>query len=209
MCGGTSAPAPVGSGPPGLSPRVRGNLGKSSQPSADKRSIPACAGEPPGLMAWVWSGGVYPRVCGGTALPQHAGGGARGLSPRVRGNPFTAKSRPVIYGSIPACAGEPVFWGRPSIMRRVYPRVCGGTRFSSRVFSCLSGLSPRVRGNPPPRPRRLYAHRSIPACAGEPQGARPPPYPYQVYPRVCGGTSASGKLRSAASGLSPRVRGNP
>ena len=51
----------------GLSPRVRGNLRPSTSEGENKRSIPACAGEPP------WSGAaqpwakVYPRVCGGTA----------------------------------------------------------------------------------------------------------------------------------------------
>ena len=31
-------------------------------------------------------------------------------------------------GSIPACAGEPTCQGRGGRLRRVYPRVCGGTR---------------------------------------------------------------------------------
>ena len=30
------------------------------------------------------------------------------------------------------------------------------------------GLSPRVRGNPPPALLRVVLKRSIPACAGEP-----------------------------------------
>ena len=74
---------------------------------------------------------------------------------------------------------------------------------------------------------------SIPACAGEPDGpdsntSRPTVYPRVcggtggappllssplslawVYPRVCGGTANPTLNRTAAMGLSPRVRGNP
>ena len=39
---------------------------------------------------------------------------------------------------------------RPApIAYRVYPRVCGGTPSSAAACSAFSGLSPRVRGNPP------------------------------------------------------------
>ena len=72
-----------------------------------------------------------------------------------------------------------------------------------------TGLSPRVRGNPPRR--RLQAPRrgSIPACAGEPLGGHSEQRPCRVYPRVCGGTSRGLEERHRREGLSPRVRGNP
>ena len=49
-------------------------------------SIPACAGEPILLGRSPAPGWVYPRVCGGTALPMTVTSLAKGLSPRVRGN---------------------------------------------------------------------------------------------------------------------------
>ena len=54
-------------------------------------------------------------------------------------------------------------------MRRVYPRVCGGTRDDVRVLAASDGLSPRMRGN-----RSIVSHTqpcsgSIPAYAGEPR----------------------------------------
>ena len=65
-----------------------------------------------------------------------------------------------------------------------------------------------MRGNrwglPTPQGRR----RSIPACAGEPDGGQCPVGDVTVYPRVCGGTSLYGITRVAGRGLSPRVRGN-
>ena len=49
---------------------------------------------------------------------------------------------------------------------------------------------------------------SIPACAGEPGGRGESSCPYQVYPRVCGGTCYGPTTYLATRGLSPRVRGN-
>ena len=114
---------------PGLSPRVRGNLGQEPArvgmaglsprvrgnpqfrhpgPDVRRRSIPACTGEPVALPDGHTAPKVYPRVYGGTD------GGT--LLP----------DRP--QRSIPACTGEPLpeplLGSHPS----VYPRVYGGTR---------------------------------------------------------------------------------
>ena len=92
--------------------------------------------------------------------------------------------------------------------REVYPRVCGGTIASTWPIRCLTGLSPRVRGN------RLHAtgvvlkSGSIPACAGEPSSWYVAPSAVSVYPRVCGGTASAAMARFSARGLSPRARGN-
>ena len=114
--------------------------------------------------------------------------GESGLSPRVRGNPETARGRAFIGGSIPACAGEPstIFPYQTPIW--VYPRVCGGT-LSHRTFRFfVPGLSPRVRGNLLPRRCHVNKKRSIPACAGEPVECIDIVEGFKVYPRVCGGT---------------------
>ena len=50
---------------------------------------------------------------------------------------------------------------------RVYPRVCGGSCHLLNPATRQIGLSPRVRGKPPPPGRRAGLTRSIPACAGE------------------------------------------
>ena len=91
---------------------------------------------------------VYPRVCGGTAALATLFALLEGLSPRVRGNPATRLCRPAAERSIPACAGEPYCAIAQRRLGEVYPRVCGGTRTPSAPRSPLSGLSPRVRGNP-------------------------------------------------------------
>ena len=70
------------------------------------------------------------------------------------------------------------------------------------------GLSPRMRGNPPPVHARPLSLGSIPAHAGEPPESIPCYPPFGVYPRACGGTSAHHGRRLLTPGLSPRMRGN-
>ena len=131
-----------------------------------------------------------------------------GLSPRVRGNLGDVGNEYSVYRSIPACAGEPLLHlggGRPV---GVYPRVCGGTDKLQRQRNLVNGLSPRVRGNRQAATATEPGERSIPACAGEPDGGHPAPFSGQVYPRVCGGTETGLTREQAIDGLSPRVRGN-
>ena len=175
----------------------------------DRRSIPACAGEPGSTGEGPETRTVYPRVCGGTRAVLAAHGVGEGLSPRVRGNPATQRMRPAAPGSIPACAGEPVAGRVSAAIRRVYPRVCGGTRYPAHRRRRAAGLSPRVRGNPGPAIRFGQRVGSIPACAGEPMPWLRRLLRRKVYPRVCGGTTSDTSPASIAKGLSPRVRGNP
>ena len=67
MCGGTVCLKRGKDVRPGLSPRVRGNPAEGLVGLGKARSIPACAGEPPG-GDWTTQMlvSVYPRVCGGT-----------------------------------------------------------------------------------------------------------------------------------------------
>ena len=192
----------------GLSPRVRGNPSFVSEGSFLPRSIPACAGEPSPVQTPPQPSGVYPRVCGGTTLTETMTDSSPGLSPRVRGNPYFKTLHTVPQGSIPACAGEPLVRYRMGLPSGVYPRVCGGTVQAERQPYAFQGLSPRVRGN---RELLLPAvvARSIPACAGEPSFRRLSVTSLSVYPRVCGGTDLVPYLDLLATGLSPRVRGNP
>ena len=173
----------------GLSPRVRGNQARRDLRREVERSIPACAGEPVCYQYTATANGVYPRVCGGTSALCATRAAPPGLSPRVRGNPQPVRGWMLPTGSIPACAGEPLYPGLHSEQVGVYPRVCGGTSAAAAVDWGARGLSPRVRGNHEARSKLVVGARSIPACAGEPACGTTPPVP--------------------AQGLSPRVRGNP
>ena len=106
-CGGTAA-FPVGSAlDGGLSPRLRGNRPPEGGCKRPRRSIPAPAGEPPGLGEAGKPAGVYPRACGGTQTRNGTRCLRIGLSPRLRGNRSPARCRRVCRRSIPAPAGEP------------------------------------------------------------------------------------------------------
>ncbi len=148
-------------------------------------------------------------MCGGTGSCTVWMPPVKGLSPRVRGNPFRRRDQHALRRSIPACAGEP---GPAAALRApsaVYPRVCGGTAVMPGCQTGIGGLSPRVRGNPLSVELRSSKLRSIPACAGEPGRIREQGHSPAVYPRVCGGTKPVRVSDLFPWGLSPRVRGNP
>ena len=208
MCGGTPRPTCPSCPFPGLSPRVRGNPPSARAGGSHPGSIPACAGEPSVARLCTRKAWVYPRVCGGTDAIGHVLAAPSGLSPRVRGNLRHEHGRQQSYRSIPACAGEPTRTPSRRLCPRVYPRVCGGTRYYRRVVALKQGLSPRVRGNLGRVAVRLRVPGSIPACAGEPGVRVSDRWPARVYPRVCGGTWVCGDSRALNPGLSPRVRGN-
>ena len=111
----------------GLSPRVRGNRAYIAVVGIDARSIPACTGEPPPIVRPVCLVMVYPRVYGGTRYQPPRGITYYGLSPRVRGNRPLRNVLRAVFGSIPACTGEPLPPQRGPAFRQVYPRVYGGT----------------------------------------------------------------------------------
>ena len=209
VCGGTFLLRFHGLTLQGLSPRVRGNPLVGVKCAAYGGSIPACAGEPSATKPIPSMCRVYPRVCGGTRISPNNAVADYGLSPRVRGNPALEPQLHQANGSIPACAGEPKSSASTVRAPWVYPRVCGGTSMGVRRRETVKGLSPRVRGNLGPAPRRAATAGSIPACAGEPRPRAARPRRPGVYPRVCGGTSVRLERDNYRVGLSPRVRGNP
>ena len=209
VCGGTARTSRPMNAPKGLSPRVRGNQCASGESEPGRRSIPACAGEPNRFRLAMSLQSVYPRVCGGTQEGQGRDCAGWGLSPRVRGNRGQAGDGLTQDGSIPACAGEPRAVRVIPPLETVYPRVCGGTHVGETTAVGEVGLSPRVRGNRYYGCGRGHVQRSIPACAGEPDGLVVIDGHLRVYPRVCGGTHGGVIGHVVHHGLSPRVRGNP
>ena len=134
----------------GLSPRGRGKPQASIEYLRDTRSIPAWAGE----TSWSRKGNlrrmVYPRVGGGNANRLVVHSGNSGLSPRGRGKQVRTIDTQRGMRSIPAWAGETGYQCPAPDKSRVYPRVGGGNRTSSRWRFPPYGLSPRGRGKPKP-----------------------------------------------------------
>ena len=189
VCGGAVLPVEQHGFGEGRSPRVRGSRREGGDGQLDRRSIPACAGEPVPRRAAPCATGVDPRVCGGAGSKAKREVSEAGRSPRVRGEPRGRSPGARIAG--------------------VDPRVCGGalSRLCARIR--LPGRSPRVRGSHEERHQRGAGKGSIPACAGEPRGYWCSRTSKRVDPRVCGGALSGPYAEADAAGRSPRVRGSP
>ena len=207
-CGGTIESIRDEEEESGLSPRMRGNHPNRPGFAKIDGSIPAHAGEPLSGRERIERGWVYPRACGGTLLPGVWAIQMKGLSPRMRGNPYAVTLTMGGQRSIPAHAGEPSGKQESRRVIRVYPRACGGTCEALSRGTVMSGLSPRMRGNRHRDTRHSDRSGSIPAHAGEPNPARGFPPSLRVYPRACGGTRQSQPWTFSPKGLSPRMRGN-
>ncbi len=193
----------------GRSPRVRGSPSPRFLCVFTARSIPACAGEPGGVMRIDRVEEVDPRVCGGARRAFSRGWVRYGRSPRVRGSPVLRSRLPCCPRSIPACAGEPISSISSSVSISVDPRVCGGAAKRANCQSPAQGRSPRVRGSLVITSAPCSSSGSIPACAGEPVAYRHDRDRNRVDPRVCGGAAAWQNKQQSNGGRSPRVRGSP
>jgi len=147
VCGGILSAAIGRRHTSGLSPRVRGHRVERIPGGGYKRSIPTCAGASAGGLASAPRGEVYPHVCGGILDKVTEAVDEGGLSPRVRGHRHQAWDWSMSLGSIPTCAGASTSASSSCVSRQVYPHVCGGISVKRQRYSCVNGLSPRVRGH--------------------------------------------------------------
>ena len=105
-CGGNCDIGRGESAYPGPSPRVRGKLYRAPKFFGRERSIPARAGET-AIPSWVAIAvPVHPRACGGNPTTPGRVPPEDGPSPRVRGKLVLIRHRELVFGSIPARAGE-------------------------------------------------------------------------------------------------------
>ena len=188
-CGETTSRSPLNTTFKGLSPRMRGNLGKILVIIEILGSIPTHAGKPGRAVNWRLRHGVYPHACGETADIRLTVKFAEGLSPRVRGNPEWPRLAWLVPGSIPTRAGKPTRSGPTISSSRVYPHACGETGISYRYHAFFEGLSPRVRGNRMFVVVCLEPIGSIPTRAGKPTPGHFVNDERGVYPHACGETS--------------------
>ena len=149
VCGEQPAPALLGDGATGSSPRVRGTDGPGENGPPATRFIPACAGNRCDRPAGGQRGTVHPRVCGEQSRPAATPRGAGGSSPRVRGTVAHVFPRPLWARFIPACAGNSTTARRCPAECAVHPRVCGEQPGRRGLAGRRGGSSPRVRGTVP------------------------------------------------------------
>ncbi len=207
VCGEHSTIRRTCSSPTGSSPRVRGTRQGGLHRIAELGIIPACAGNTDlqrggNLVTW-----DHPRVCGEHYVDVGEWGAAPGSSPHVRGTRRRWRMPKLLYGIIPACAGNTCTTARTGATRRDHPRVCGEHVAEICENPEDTGSSPRVRGTLRRERRPLLRHGIIPACAGN-TGCHPPNRPREWdHPRVCGEHASDSMESTPQVGSSPRVRG--
>ena len=88
-----------------------------------------------------------------------------------------------------------------------HPRACGANSGQPQTGGDDFGSSPRMRGKPAARSRRVMRVRIIPAHAGQTSAAARAGWSRPDHPRACGANVLTLHLHHAASGSSPRMRG--
>ena len=148
VCGERHSMTGLGRAAFGSSPRVRGTPGAYRPCTADRRFIPACAGNA-GRRRFRYSpASVHPRVCGERPAALPAETEDAGSSPRVRGTRDGNGGRPSAKRFIPACAGNASSSSPIATRLPVHPRVCGERKPCPMRVLAHTGSSPRVRGTP-------------------------------------------------------------
>ena len=192
----------------GPSPRARGSRAPAPRPRRRVGSIPASAGEPDARRRERRYRWVHPRERGGAWNRPHASLPSSGPSPRARGSRWGPWRAALARGSIPASAGEPARRLCAEDVMRVHPRERGGADARPPALLTVMGPSPRARGSRGRGVARGRAPGSIPASAGEPDGALAAAGWPWVHPRERGGARSTPLSLSPAAGPSPRARGS-
>ena len=113
----------------------------------------------------------------------------------------------IVYGIIPAYAGNTHFIVIVAVTWRDHPRVCGEHETVQMSLGYDVGSSPRMRGTPPDS---FFPHRTfgiIPAYAGNTAQWSPVRFDEGDHPRVCGEHTVISGCRLSFGGSSPRMRG--
>ena len=150
----------------GSSPRLRGTRGCDQHDRAERRFIPAPAGNTGPLPVLHVHPAVHPRACGEHAAQDTQIRGGSGSSPRLRG---TRQARQADDGPrrfIPAPAGNTPSHCHLPEAGPVHPRACGEHIGDGDGLVLTDGSSPRLRGTQPLRSLLLGHPRFIPAPAG-------------------------------------------
>ena len=118
----------------GSSPRMRGTpYGKRSAPCR-RGIIPAYAGntQSPRRTQTRWRD--HPRVCGEHSLNGNSTRAGAGSSPRMRGTLAVSVSTVLVFGIIPAYAGNTIDLRKRHSHGEDHPRVCGEHNLSSACW---------------------------------------------------------------------------
>ena len=188
---------------------MRGKHDRYGHAVAQRRIIPAHAGQTALSSSSLVNATDHPRACGANGGLPMAFSWLTGSSPRMRGK----RVEPVCDGAevriIPAHAGQTAPNRQDACPCPDHPRACGANRRYGRFSTRPVGSSPRMRGKRPVHHRVHADLRIIPAHAGQtpcsPRAARR----WTDHPRACGANVFLAVDMPAEAGSSPRMRGKP
>ena len=127
----------------------------------------------------------------------------------MRGTPAIHIIPEILFGIIPAYAGNTRMLRHRRLACRDHPRVCGEHDVGRYKWVELTGSSPRMRGT---RGSIQIIHARtgiIPAYAGNTPTMIITARTLRDHPRVCGEHTLSGIAERTGLGSSPRMRGTP
>ena len=188
---------------------MRGKHDRYGHAVAQRRIIPAHAGQTALSSSSLVNATDHPRACGANGGLPMAFSWLTGSSPRMRGK----RVEPVCDGAevriIPAHAGQTAPNRQDACPCPDHPRACGANRRYGRFSTRPVGSSPRMRGKRPVHHRVHADLRIIPAHAGQTSSSPSICQQRPDHPRACGANSRLLQAATTSLGSSPRMRGKP
>ena len=170
-------------------------------------TIPARAGETPAINHHALKQRDHPRSRGGNSGACIGKDGWQGPSPLARGKPGDSLERGRAQGTIPARAGETVFYCLSEHLHWDHPRSRGGNLMPGDGDRVFAGPSPLARGKPKLGTKFTRKDGTIPARAGETSTAPRANHCAGDHPRSRGGNGISPRCATPSTGPSPLARG--
>ena len=146
---------------------MRGKHDRYGHAVAQRRIIPAHAGQTALSSSSLVNATDHPRACGANVSSQSAMARKSGSSPRMRGKQLPIAKMLAHVRIIPAHAGQTVGMVVFPRAQSDHPRACGANGPFITVSTQIFGSSPRMRGKRLPRRRYASRGRIIPAHAGQ------------------------------------------
>ena len=191
----------------GSSPRLRGTHRGAHLGESLAGIIPALAGNTSVSSHCGYPRGDHPRACGEHAFCACVGVAGSGSSPRLRGTHVQNLHGELLFGIIPALAGntfnERTYWA----ILRDHPRACGEHSVGTPPDGWGLGSSPRLRGTRGVAMLAGAAYGIIPALAGNTCSPVRSGRVRGDHPRACGEHYSCVESAVLRAGSSPRLRG--
>ena len=191
----------------GSSPHMRGTPGPHGWARALVGIIPAYAGNTSPVLRRCFWPRDHPRICGEHYMRSSSASSVGGSSPHMRGTLIRPLPDLILFGIIPAYAGNTSRTRNVTRSDGDHPRICGEHVGAFVHDVRRGGSSPHMRGTPGPCPPLPYARWIIPAYAGNTFDCGLTLSSDEDHPRICGEHRERLLHVTAGQGSSPHMRG--